>query len=158
MLPIHKVLHPTDFSEHSRHAFRLACALAHDYSAGLVLLHVHSPFVAYGDGLVAAIPPDYTEELRAQLNKLDPHDPKVVVERRLIEGAPALEILRVARESDCDVIVMGTHGRTGLGRLLMGSVAEEVVRKADCPVLTVKGPGAAIPRKEPAEELVGAGR
>jgi nucleotide-binding universal stress UspA family protein len=144
MLPIRKILHPTDFSPHSQHAWRLACALARDYSVPLVLLHVHSPFVAYGDGLVATVPPDYTEELRARLRQIDPHDPRIVVERRLIEGDPVLEILRIARESKCDLIVMGTHGRTGFGRLLMGSVAEEVLRKAPCPVLTVKVPAKVV--------------
>jgi nucleotide-binding universal stress UspA family protein len=62
------------------------------------------------------------------------------VERRLVIGDPALEILDEAQESKVDLIVMGTHGRSGLGRLLMGSVAESVVRKAACPVLTVKAP------------------
>jgi nucleotide-binding universal stress UspA family protein len=62
------------------------------------------------------------------------------VEYRVQHGDPAVEILGVAREASCDLIVMGTHGRTGLGRLLMGSVAEQVVRKAACPVLTIKVP------------------
>jgi nucleotide-binding universal stress UspA family protein len=140
MLPIHKILHPTDFSERSETAFRLACTLARDNNVPLVLLHVHSPFVAYGDGLVAALPPEYTSGLREELRTLDPHDARVVIERHLVEGDPAMEILRMAREADCDLIVMGTHGRTGLGRLLMGSVAEAVVRKAACPVLTIKTP------------------
>jgi nucleotide-binding universal stress UspA family protein len=67
-----------------------------------------------------------------------PSDPKVRVRYLLVEGNPAAEILSAAREGNCDLIVMGTHGRTGLNRLLMGSVAEEVVRKAPCPVLTVR--------------------
>jgi nucleotide-binding universal stress UspA family protein len=71
---------------------------------------------------------------------VQPSDPAVKIEHRLAEGDPAREILRVARETGCDLIVMGTHGWTGLGRLLMGSVAEQVVRKATCPVLTVKTP------------------
>jgi nucleotide-binding universal stress UspA family protein len=58
----------------------------------------------------------------------------------LQEGDPATEILRIAQECKCDLIVMGTHGRTGVARLLMGSVAEHVVRKAECPVLVVKTP------------------
>jgi nucleotide-binding universal stress UspA family protein len=157
MLAIRKILHATDFSEHSENAFRLACALARDYAAPLVLLHVHSPFVAYGDGLVAALPPDFTDELREKLRATDPHDPRVVVERRLIEGDPAREIVRLAREAGCDLIVMGTHGRTGLGRLLMGSVAEAVVRKAPCPVLTVKTPIATEEEVKSAARAVGAG-
>jgi nucleotide-binding universal stress UspA family protein len=99
MLAIRKILHATDFSERSENAFRLACALARDYAAPLIVVHVHAPFVAYGDGLVAALPPDYTDELRDQLRDIDPHDPRVVIERRLIEGDPATEILRVASEA-----------------------------------------------------------
>ena len=67
-------------------------------------------------------------------------DAQIVVEHRLEEGNPVAEILRVARETHCDLIVMGTHGRTGLAHLLMGSVAEQVVRKAGCHVLVVKTP------------------
>jgi nucleotide-binding universal stress UspA family protein len=157
MFPIRKILHPTDFSERSDHAFRLACALARDHNAPLIVLQVQPPFVAYGDGLVGVPPPDCTDELRARLRDLDPHDPKVVLERRLIEGEPSTEILRVAREAGCDLIVMGTHGWTGLRRLLMGSVAEDVVRKAPCPVLTVKAPFPPAVKAPPAEEVI-AGR
>jgi nucleotide-binding universal stress UspA family protein len=64
----------------------------------------------------------------------------VAVEQRLAEGDPAAEILHLATDTGCDMIVLGTHGRTGLDRLLMGSVAEQIVRKAPCPVLTVKAP------------------
>jgi nucleotide-binding universal stress UspA family protein len=74
------------------------------------------------------------------LGKIQSPDPKVHVEHRLAEGEPDETILRVARESNCDLIVMGTHGRTGLRRALMGSVAEQVVRLATCPVLTVNSP------------------
>jgi nucleotide-binding universal stress UspA family protein len=63
-----------------------------------------------------------------------------VVETRLLEGEPARTIVDLAREAGADLIVLGSHGRTGLDRLLMGSVAEHVVRKAGCPVLTVKSP------------------
>ena len=64
------------------------------------------------------------------------------MERRLVKGLPAAEILRVANESGCDLIMMGTHGLSGLAHLFMGSVAELVMRKAPCPVLTVKAPAA----------------
>jgi nucleotide-binding universal stress UspA family protein len=128
---------PADFSDNSQAAFRLACALARDYEARLLVLHVSTPFVAYGEGVVTAPPPDFTEELRARLQKIRPGDPRVTVEHKLVEGDPAAEILRVAREAGCDLILLGTHGRTGPSRLLMGSVAE-VVRRASCPVLAVK--------------------
>ena len=139
-MKIRRILHPTDFSERSEHAFRLACALARDHNAPLLVLHVSSPYVIYGEGVLVEPPPDHTRELRAQLEQVRPYDPRVVLEHRLVEGDPATEIIRATREAGCDLIVLGTHGRTGLRRLLMGSVAEEVVRKAHCPVLTVKTP------------------
>ncbi len=70
---------------------------------------------------------------------MKPSDPETRVQHILAEGNPATAILSAARETNCDLIVMGTHGRTALNRLLMGSVAEEVVRKAPCLVLTVNG-------------------
>jgi nucleotide-binding universal stress UspA family protein len=156
MLPIRTILHPTDFSDRSDYAFRLACSLSRDYDARLVILHVASPPVTVvGDAMwVGPIEPNFTE-LKDKLLRLKGPDPKRV-ERRLEEGDPAAEILRVARESKCDLIVMGTHGRRGLGRLLMGSVAEQVVRKAPCPVVTVKAPfvePASVPAKPVLEEV-----
>jgi nucleotide-binding universal stress UspA family protein len=141
MLAVHTVLHPTDFSDRSQYAFWLACALARDYGARLIVLHVADvPPVVYGDGM---LPPD-PQELRAaaqrQLDRLQVPHADVRAERRLEQGEAVEEILRVAREVQADLIVLGTHGRTGLGRLLMGSVAEQVLRKAACPVLTVKAP------------------
>jgi nucleotide-binding universal stress UspA family protein len=141
MLPIHSILYATDFSERSAYAFRLACSLARDYGARLCVLHIAvPPVVLYGEGMVAPEPEWYQEELIEKLHRLQPPDPKVVVEHRLLEGEPAEQIIRTARETQSDLIIMGTHGRTGLGRLLMGSVAEHVMRKAPCPVLTVKTP------------------
>jgi nucleotide-binding universal stress UspA family protein len=142
MLSIRTVLHPTDFSAYSKHAFGLACSLARDYGARLLVLHVAPPpVIVYSEGL--AIPPEptqYKDQLLRQLRQVQAGDPKVQVEHRLVEGDAVAEILRAAGETKCDLIVMGTHGRTGLGRLLMGSVAERVMRKAACPVVTVKTP------------------
>jgi nucleotide-binding universal stress UspA family protein len=142
MMPIHTLLHPTDFSEHSRHAFQLASALARDYGARLVVLHVATPPVsAYGGVMTPPpAPPDWRREAREQLLQVGAPESGVRVERQFEEGDPVTEILRAARESNADLIVMGTHGRTGVGRLLMGSVAEQVVRKASCPVLTLRTP------------------
>jgi nucleotide-binding universal stress UspA family protein len=140
MLPIRTVLHPTDFSAYSDFAFRLACSLARDYGARLVVVHVVTPpAVAYGEFAVPLELPS-EDELRERLQRVQAGDPKIQMEHHLLRGDAASEILRVAEETKCDVIVMGTHGRTGLGRLLMGSVAEQVVRKATCPVVTVKAP------------------
>jgi nucleotide-binding universal stress UspA family protein len=140
MLPIHTILHPTDFSEHSGSALQMACALARDYRARLIVLHVTvQPTIVYGEGVVPPDPVQVVEEARAYLDRLAiPQG--IPVERRLAEGDPPAEILHVAADSGADLIVMGTHGRTGLERLLMGSVAERVVRKAPCPVLTVRTP------------------
>jgi nucleotide-binding universal stress UspA family protein len=141
MLPIRTVLHPTDFSPQSDAAFQVACALARDHGAQLVLLHVKPPDIVYGEGFV--LPPDFEAERRAlteQLEAMRPSDSALSVWRVLHEGSPTEEILRAAQEVHCELIVMGTHGRTGVGRLLMGSVAEAVLRRAPCPVLTIKAP------------------
>jgi len=133
MLSLHTILHPTDFSERSESALRLAWSLARDHGARLVILHAVAP----------TEDPWFQQdlnELRAKVNQLPVPGTEVQVERQFSEGIPVLEILRVAAETNSDLIVMGTHGRTGLGRALLGSVAEQVVRRALCPVLTVKLP------------------
>jgi nucleotide-binding universal stress UspA family protein len=142
MLAIKSILFPTDFSERSEVAFRLACSLARDHGARLIVLHVVAPpqTVAYeAMPMLPAYPPGYREELETRLRSLKA-PAGVAVDYRLEEGFAAAEIVTLAAEASADLIVMGTHGRTGLGRLLLGSVAEQVLRKAKCPVLTVKAP------------------
>jgi nucleotide-binding universal stress UspA family protein len=157
MLAIRTVLHPTDFSESSEFAFRLACSLAGDYGARLMVLHVAEPPMAVaGEGVLMLPPEADLEPLREKLQQLRPRGAKVQVEHRLVQGDAATEILRVAEETKCDVILLGTHGRTGLRRLLMGSVAEQVVRRAPCPVVTVKTPLAGTsPSGEATQEAAG---
>ena len=139
MLPVATILHPTDFSECSELAFRLACALARDYKARLVLLHVlPPPIIIYGGGAVPPDPWPTIEEAKARLRELEGHAHHMRVESQVMEGDPVDMILRGAEEMHSDVIIMGTHGRTALTRLLLGSVAESVIRKAPCPVLTAK--------------------
>jgi MFS superfamily sulfate permease-like transporter len=139
--PIRAILHPTDFSEHADFAFQQASAMAREHGARLIVLHVRPSAVATSEIEAAMLPSEADHELlRVRLSRLQPLDPTVRVEHRLQEGDPVEEILRVARECHCDLIVMGTHGRTGLGRLLMGSVAEAIVRTASCPVVTIKSP------------------
>jgi nucleotide-binding universal stress UspA family protein len=141
MLPIRTILHPTDFSKQSELAFRTACSLAKDHGAELHVLHViPSPLIGYIEGPMPVVPPDVQTQLREKLNRLRPESGEVRVTHRLVEGAPVDEILHMAKEIGCDVIVLGTHGRSGVGRVLLGSVAEGVVRKAPCPVLTIKTP------------------
>jgi nucleotide-binding universal stress UspA family protein len=159
MSPFHTILHATDFSPQACYAFRLACALAKNAGAQLVLVHVYDrPMPIYGDA--GAVLPDFVsdrEALREKLTRLAPEDPTIVVDYRLLEGNPAQQIVDLARELRCDLIVMGTHGRTGIGRLLMGSVAENVVRHANSPVLTVKTPVAHCGEKPSAYDAVHAG-
>jgi nucleotide-binding universal stress UspA family protein len=138
---IQKVLFPTDFSPASDAVLRHATALARGNNATLLIVHVEEPPLAYGSGeLFYGVSDFSTESLQKLLNKIVPPDPAVPVVRRLVMGDPATEIPRVAKEENVDLIVMGTHGRTGLKRLLMGSVAELVVRRAPCAVLTVRQP------------------
>jgi nucleotide-binding universal stress UspA family protein len=141
VLAIRRILHPTDFSDLSRPAFDLACSLARDFGAELVVLHVSPPpVVGVVDGMTVDLPTGAIEYAHTRLEQIRPADPKIVVAHRLEEGDEAREILRVAAELSVDLIVMGTHGRGGLSRLLAGSVAEAVMRKAPCPVLTVRTP------------------
>jgi nucleotide-binding universal stress UspA family protein len=140
MLALKTILHPTDFSERSALAFRLACTLAGDYGARLMIVHVAElPAIVHGTSFMCLPEVDFGQ-LRDQLDRLQPADSTLRVERHLTQGNAATEILRLAQDAQADVIVMGTHGRTGLSRLLMGSVAEEVMRSAMCPVVTVKAP------------------
>jgi nucleotide-binding universal stress UspA family protein len=139
MLPIRKILHPTDFSEHSRAAFELACALARDYGAEITILHVNRATPIYApDGIVVGVPVEEPYQLRGKLAQVRPEDSRVRFEHKLVDGDPAEQIVKAA--VGMDLIVLGTHGSTGLTRLLMGSVAESVLRKAPCPVLTVRAP------------------
>ena len=141
MLAVKTILHPTDFSAGADTAFRFARALARDYGARLVVLHAAAlPPAAIVGGVMIPAPSVEQEPIREQLRWRLADAPDVNGEARLAEGDAAPAILRAAKDVGADLIVMGTHGRTGLGRLLMGSVAEQVVRKATCPVLTVKCP------------------
>lgn len=142
MLKIKTILHPTDFSERSQYAFRLACMLARDHGGRVVVLHVAiPPRVLALEGNMVAEPPLDEEALKEKLAAIQPDVPGVAVEHCLVVNDNAVgEVLRFAEETKPDVIVMGSHGRTGLKRALLGSVAELVLRRANCPVLTVKQP------------------
>ena len=138
-MKLQRILVPIDFSTGSDTSLALATSLARDTGATLILAHVEIvPLSAAGGEYLYAIPEPPTEELLAKLNKVNPPDSNVAVERRLLAGDPAEAIIRLAETENVDMIVMGTHGRRGLRRVLMGSVAEVVVRTAKCPVLTVK--------------------
>jgi nucleotide-binding universal stress UspA family protein len=154
------ILHPTDFSQHAVYAFHLACLLAQAYGARVVALHitpVHLPAAITDHGSESAPPnPDGCRaSLWSELWKLEAPDRNVRVEHRLEEGNAAAEILRVSRETSSDLIVMGTHGRTGLTRFPMGSVAKQIVRAATCPVVTIRNAlsNAGPPSQNPLEGL-----
>lgn len=140
-----RILLPTDFSEHARHAKDYAVALAREFGAELLVIHVvqlYSYVVDFGmenarqyeaiSGTLQKLLDGLLEELAAE---------PIQVTGRLVQGDPTAEIVRVATDEACDLIVMGTHGRGALEHVLLGSVAERVVRKAPCPVLTVRLPG-----------------
>jgi nucleotide-binding universal stress UspA family protein len=142
-----KIIFATDYSEASRHALTFATSLARDTGATLLIAHV-TDREAYpvGELFDEQEAPDPAE--MRELTAVKPADPQVPCEHRLVHGPPgssetvrpAEEIVRLAREEQADAIVLGTHGRSGLRHLLMGSVAEEVVRNAECPVMTVRQP------------------
>jgi nucleotide-binding universal stress UspA family protein len=151
------ILHPTDFSNASKAARRVARSVARDHGARLIVLHV-APVNIYLEGRLAEEfdPVHYQHSLDALRKRLEGPDLRYPVETLLTRGFDAEEILRVAQQTACDLIVMGTHGRTGLGRLLMGNTAESVLAKAECPVLVVKQT-CGVPRcasGRPAEEAV----
>lgn len=140
MLPIRTILHPTDFSDQSQSAFEVASALARDYRAKLVLLHViPTPRVFAPDGIAVPFSANEQYDANAKIGLMRPIDASIQVDREVVEGEAATEILRFAESLNADLIVMGTHGSSGLTRLLVGSVAESVMRKSPCPVLTVRG-------------------
>ncbi len=141
------ILHPTDLSKESSDALRVARALAHDLGARLKLLYVESVDV------LAGVPLDVPTELKDDQQaltemqaKVEGSDLEYPVETQCEQGDPATEIVRVAEQSDCDLIVLGSRGRSGLSRVLLGSVAESVLRRASCPALIVK-----TPHHEPSE-------
>ena len=134
-----KILFPTDFSSSSRAALSLATSLARDSGATLLIVHVEEiPITTGGGEFVYSIPTVPTDTLQQSLSEIVPDDPSIPVEHRLLAGDAADAIVRTAESENCDMIVMGTHGRRGITRLLMGSVASYVVSHAPCSVMLVK--------------------
>ncbi len=145
---IQRILLPTDFSTYSATATKYACEFATKFDAELHLLHTLEVHVASAPNFIMGLDlSKYVEESRAEAEKamsqvLDPQwSAGRTVVQTVVEGSPKAEIIRYARTHDIDLIVMATHGRTGLAHVLMGSVAEAVVRTAPCPVLTVRPEG-----------------
>lgn len=142
-----RILWPTDFSPVAEAALPYAVDLAARDGAELVLLHVLTPAASYA---VAEVPGDLWVQIqkrnwaaaREQLRSLAKRvkSPKVRAHTMVVEGVATEQILRVAKRLRCNLIVLATHGRTGLGHVFIGSVAENVVRRASCPVLTIRPP------------------
>jgi nucleotide-binding universal stress UspA family protein len=137
MVPPRTILVPTDFSAPADAALEIAATIAiHDH-AQLLLLHVDPPPVSHGE-VVDRRQPEYQQRLEDRIKSVRIPNKAIEVERMLAEGIPAEKIAAIANSRGCDMIVMGTHGRTGIERIIMGSVAERVLRLATCPVLAVK--------------------
>lgn len=137
-----RILVPVDFSGCSRKALRYALPFAEEFEASIILLHVVSPFLPPAELAmvdVSEIELKMRETGARELDKLRATVAREVpVETALRVGRPDTEIVRAARELEADVIVLSTHGRTGLAHVLMGSTAEQVVRHAGCPVFVVR--------------------
>jgi len=141
-----EVLYATDFSEPSQHALHFATSLARDCRAKLVILHVAETESCPVGELFDEEPKPSPEEVKC-LEAVVPDDADVPFEHRLVcptpsseNVHPADEIVKFAKQENVHAIVIGTHGRTGLSRLLVGSVAESVMRQAPCPVVTIRKP------------------
>lgn len=148
MKRIRRILHASDFSAASQAAFRKAIEMARSTRARLLIVHALVPVMPplMGEGVYAA-PATWNEMQRSarqaaqrQLTKLvqEAKTAGVAAEALVVDGLPADQIVRVARARKADMLVIGTHGRTGLSRLFLGSVAARVVATARCPVLTVR--------------------
>jgi len=144
-MQIKTILFPTDFSNGARAAMDHAVSLARDYKAKLLLLYVIQDISIAEWYIPSSLSvTDLVEDMQRSAGKeMDKWATEVSakvkeVEKLVVRGVPFVEIIKTAKEKDADLIVIGTHGRTGIDHMLFGSTAEKVVRKAPCPVLTVR--------------------
>ncbi len=140
MRSFHRILVPVDFSMHSAEAIRYAADIAHSRGASLDILHVEEPSTyAISESYATSTQPEVNVETELAAAENEARTAGAVrIETERVAGFPASAIVARAREGQYDLIVMGTHGRTGVEHALMGSVAEEVVRTAPCAVLVVR--------------------
>ena len=149
-MPANTIVFPTDFSTASDAALVHAAALARQSGSRLLIVHVEEPPLAYGGGeLYYGLPEPSSERILKMLEDVKPADTAVPFTHRLTMGDPAAEIVRIATVEQAEMIVLGTHGRTGLSRLLMGSVAEAIVRRAPCPVLVYRETAERLAARKP---------
>jgi nucleotide-binding universal stress UspA family protein len=144
-MAIHRILVPIDFSAHSRNALRCAIPLARQFRASIHLVYVVEPTVYPADlGFGQVVYPTFEEELgtkgASELENIITEEigGAVSATSEVRTGKPHQEILREASEKDIDLIVIATHGHTGVEHMLFGSTAERIVRNAPCPVLTIR--------------------
>ncbi len=146
MISLKKILCPIDHSDCSKEALKYAVSLAMKDEAKLLLLHVID-IRSFSEGLDAMSKPlpdeETLEQLKVKLLDCIPEEIRddMDIEAIVTQGIPFAEIISTAKEKDIDMVVIGSHGRTGLSHMMLGSVSEKVVRKAPCPVLTVRQPG-----------------
>ncbi len=144
-MDISRILVPTDFTEHASHALQAAQSLATRFDAKVTLLHVYQvPAYALPEGVIFATA-DVLSDLHSQLSERlkqtsAKYFPGIEVETQLRSGGAAEEIIEEAKTCGADLIVLATHGRSGLSHLLIGSVAERVVRLSPAPVMTLRPP------------------
>ncbi len=147
MIKLKKVLVPTDFSDSARQALRYGMSFAKEFRAELVLLHVvENLTVGYASDLFPVPMAEVFQEIsgyaKSELAKLaeEARGRGITVEELVVQGKPSAEIIRYATEHEVDIIVLGTHGKGMLDQALFGSTTERVVRRAPCPVLSVRLP------------------
>jgi nucleotide-binding universal stress UspA family protein len=148
MIDLKRILLPTDFSKYSKAAVGYAAAFADKFGAEIHLLHVAQNLAVFLPDMVNVMPPvmptleQLSGAIKDAMNKLiaEEHLERFTVHQEIREGTPFHEIIQLAKDKNIDLIIMGTHGHTGLAHVLLGSVSEKVVRKAPCPVLTVRHP------------------
>jgi len=148
VIDLHRILVPTDFSKQSQNALKYAVAFAEKFGAELYLLHVVQDLAVFIPDMITVVPPvvpkmkQLTDAVYVAFDRLieENHLTGLAIHREVREGSPFVEIIRFASEENMDLIVLSTHGHTGLAHVLLGSVTEKVVRKAPCPILTVHDP------------------
>jgi nucleotide-binding universal stress UspA family protein len=145
MIRLKTILFPTDFSETSQEAARYAISFAREFKAKVFVLHVVNEKIFTESSMprvvsVEEMEREMTEEARKRLKTLVPAEEAEGLDWETVirQGEPFIEIIRFAKDQDVDLIVIGTHGRSGFEHIIFGSTAEKVVRKAPCPVLSVR--------------------
>lgn len=146
-MKINKILVPIDFSDYSKSVLRYAVNFAKLFNAEILLIYVVEPVIyppdfSMGQIAIPTVATEFDERAREELNKLAKNEiPQEIKVTTLIKsGKPFVEIIDTASEADVDLIIIATHGHSGVEHILFGSTAEKVVRKAPCPVLTLREP------------------